>query len=197
MQAGSRPAQLGARAPSNKCVEDELQSGQSIIIPIQSRGLYHGPILILKCFRLVVFTLIDDIVNDDILFTLTARECAVLFTPSAELREKSLLPGPLAAALFDITHKITQRHCGGKLNKHVNVIAYAINAIETATTALDNRPNISIKMFTGFIGYGHLTSIGVDDNMKYGTDCTHSSTWCEGWNCKVKIFVFPMQVQQV
>lgn len=76
MQAGRRPAQLGGQSPSKKCVEDELQhqptSREPVIIPIESRRHYHSPILILKSFHLVVLPLIDDIVNDGILVTLTA-----------------------------------------------------------------------------------------------------------------------------
>ena len=63
------------------------------------------------------------------------------------------------------------------------MIPNAVDAIKATATALDYRPDITVKMFTGLVRNGHLTTIRVDDNMIHGTDCTHNKS-IKGMNCK-------------
>ena len=111
--------------------------------------------------------------NDGLLVASAARECSIFLAPAAELREIDLLLDPLAATLFDVPHQVAQRHRRRQLDEHVDMVADAIDAIQTATTALDDRPDIAIEVLTGLVGNGHLAPIGVDDNVKDRTDCTH------------------------
>ena len=124
----------------------------------------------------MVLALIDDVSDNPIPISTATRKSAILLAPSTELREIDLLFRPLAAALLNVAHKIAQRHSRGQLNEHVNMVADAIDAIKTATTALDNSPNVTVQMLARLIGNGHLTAIGVDDNMIHRTDSAHKKS---------------------
>ena len=114
----------------------------------------------------MVFPLIDDILDYSFFVTLTARECPIFLTPSAELREIDLLLGPLAAPLLNVAHKVAKWHCRRQLNEHVDMVARAVDAIEFTASAFDNRPDVTVKMLTGLVGNGYLAAIGVDDNIE-------------------------------
>lgn len=107
----------------------------------------------------------------------------LFLAPATKLRKIHLLFGPLAATLLNIPHKVTQGHSRRQFNKHVNMVANSIDAIKATATAFNNRPNITVKMFARFIRYSHLTAIGINNHMIYGTDCTHN--YIKDWVAKV------------
>ena len=83
-----------------------------------------------------MLTLVFDVINDRFFISTTARKGTIFFTPTTELREIDLLLCPLATSLLDITYKVAQCNSRSQFNEHVNVVAYAIDAIKTTTTTL-------------------------------------------------------------
>lgn len=139
---------------------------QPELVPLESAALYHQPVFVLKRLDLVVFTLIDDIVDDVLLVTNAARKSTILFSPSFEVAETRLLLSPLAATLLDVPHQVTQAYCWGQFDQYVHMVTNAIDSQQSTITTLNNGVDISIQLLIGFIGYGHLTTQCVDDNVE-------------------------------
>ena len=83
---------------------------QPTVIPFEPRTFDHLPIFVLKCRDLVMLSLVDNIVDDSVLITNAAGKSAIFLSPSLELAKARLKFCPLAAALLDISHQVTQTH---------------------------------------------------------------------------------------
>ena len=81
---------------------------------------------------------------------------------------------------------------GAIIGRHMDKVKAQAQAVqnakvvEFAVAAIDNRPDVSVHVFTGFVGNSHLTTISVDYNVINRIYCTH------GFVCFAKAKILKM-----